>query len=144
MDPLSDVLSLLKLNSYMSGGFEAGGDWAVAFGRRPGIKFYAAVSGQCWLSVEGVAAPVLVQAGDCFLLPKGLPFSIASDPALPPADAFSMPLRRDGGITSYNGSGAFFCVGGHFALSGHHAGILLAMLPPIVHLRDEEDKAALR
>ena len=29
MDPLSDVLSLLKLQSFFSGGFEAGGDCRV-------------------------------------------------------------------------------------------------------------------
>ena len=28
MDPLSDVLSLLKPRSYVSGGFDAGGDWS--------------------------------------------------------------------------------------------------------------------
>ena len=31
MDPLSDVLSLLKPRSYMSKGFEAGGEWSVQF-----------------------------------------------------------------------------------------------------------------
>ena len=35
-------------------------------------------------------------------------------------------------------------VGGHFALAGTHADILLGVLPPIVHLRTESDKAALR
>ena len=32
MDPLSDVLSLLKVRSYISGGFDAAGDWSVEFG----------------------------------------------------------------------------------------------------------------
>ena len=31
MDPLSDVLSLLKPRSYMSGGFDVGGDWSIQF-----------------------------------------------------------------------------------------------------------------
>ena len=52
MDPLSDVLSLLKPRSYMSGGFDVGGEWSVQFPRHDGIKCYAVVSGQCWLSVE--------------------------------------------------------------------------------------------
>src|SRR5947208_1300353 len=37
-----------------------------------------------------------------------------------------------------------FNAGGHFAFAGDHAGILLGVLPPIVHIRKEPDKAALR
>jgi Cupin len=55
MDPLSDVLSLLKPRSYVSAGFDAGGQWSIQFPRNAGIKCYAVVSGQCWLCVEGVA-----------------------------------------------------------------------------------------
>ena len=49
MDPLSDVLSLLKPRSYISGGFDVGGELSVQFPRHDGIKCYALVSGQCWL-----------------------------------------------------------------------------------------------
>ncbi|HVJ55152.1 MAG TPA: AraC family transcriptional regulator [Aliidongia sp.] len=145
MDPLSDVLSLLKPRSYMFGGFEAGGDWSIHFGQHAGIKCYAVASGQCWLSVEGVAEAVLVKTGDCFLLPRGLPFRVASDLALPSVDARSFfPVPSNGGIASLNGGGDFSIVGGHFVLGGDHAGILLGMLPPIAHIRKEADKAALR
>lgn len=145
MDPLSDVLSLLKLHTYISGGFEAGGEWSIAFGQHEGIKFYAAVSGECWLSVEGVPDAVRVKSGDCFLLPRGLAFRVASDLTLKPVDAFTiLPAVRDGGITCYNGGGDFFSVGGHFALTGDYASVLLGMLPPIVHIRNESDKAVLR
>jgi AraC-like DNA-binding protein len=144
MDPLSEVLSLLKLRSYVSGGFDAGGDWSIAFGPHDGIKLYAVVSGECWLSVEGVPAAVRVRAGDCFLLPRGRPFRVASDLTLTPVDALTVYRSvRDGGITSYNGGGDFFSVGGYFALSGNQAGVLLGMLPPIVHIREESDKAVL-
>jgi AraC-like DNA-binding protein len=51
---------------------------------------------------------------------------------------------REGGVASYNGGGDFFLVGSRFALSGNHAGILLGMLPPIVHIRKESDQAVLR
>jgi mannose-6-phosphate isomerase-like protein (cupin superfamily) len=79
MDPLSDVLSLLKLRSYICGGFDAGGEWSVQFHQHEGIKCYAVVSGQCWLSVEGVPDDVRLETGDCFLLPRGRPFRLASD-----------------------------------------------------------------
>ena len=66
MDPLSDVLSLLKPCSYIAGGFDVGGELSVRFGRHDGIKCYAVVSGQCWLSVEGVPDAAHLETGDCF------------------------------------------------------------------------------
>ena len=145
MDPLSDVLSLLKPRSYMFGGFDMGEEWSVQFGQHEGIKCYALVSGQCWLTVEGVPEPVRLEAGDCFLLPRGWPFRMTSDLTLKPVDAYTMfPLPLNGRISSWNGGGDCFGVGGHFALTGTHADILLGVLPPIVHIRRESDKAALR
>ncbi len=145
MDPLSDVLSLLRLHSYMAGGFDYAGEWSVQFGRNEGIKCYALVSGQCWLVVEGVPGAIHLETGDCFLLPRGLPFRLASDINLPPVDAhtlFATPLN--GGIRTWNGGGECFGVGGYFAFTGSHARILLEELPPIVHIRSESDKAELR
>jgi AraC-like DNA-binding protein len=144
MDPLSDVLSLLKLHTCMSGAFEAGGDWSVEFGPHDGIKFQAVISGECWLSVDGIAAPVHVTAGDCLLLPRGRPFRIASDLALPPVDLSAYSEGVNGGLTSLNGGGNFLSIGGYFTLAGDHAAILLGLLPPIVHIRSESDKAVLR
>lgn len=145
MDPLSDVLALLKPRSYMFGGFEAGGDWSIGFGPHQGVKCYAITSGQCWLAVQGVAEPVLLRAGDCFLLPRGWAFSVGSDPDLAPADHRALfPKPINGGVAVINGGGALSMVGGHFILGGDHASLLLGGLPPIVHLRKEADKAAMR
>ncbi len=145
MDPLSDVLSLLKPRNYMSGAFDVGGEWSIQFPRHEGIKCYSVVSGQCWLAVEGVPEAVRLRAGDCFLLPLGWPFRLASDLALTPVDfkaIFSAPLN--GGVATWNGGGDFSGVGGYFALAGNHAGILLKVLPPIVHIKKESDKSTLR
>jgi AraC-like DNA-binding protein len=145
MDPLSDVLSLLKPRSYASGGIDAGGNFAMQFGPHTGIKCYAVVSGQCWLAVDGVPEPVSLNQGDCFILPRGRPFRLANDLTITPLDAYSLfaPVR-DGRINVVHGGGSFLIVGGHFSLSGTHADILLGTLAPIVHIRKESDKAALR
>jgi AraC-like DNA-binding protein len=145
MDPLSDVLSLLKLRSYMCGGFDVGGEWSIRFGQHEGIKCYALVSGQCWLSVEGVPDAVHLNTGDCFLLPRGRPFRLASDLSLTPVDFRTMfPMAGNGRIGTYNGGGDCIIGGGHFTFTGKHADILLGLLPPIVHIRKESDQAAMR
>src|SRR5579863_1633289 len=145
MDPLSDVLSLLKPRSYSSGGFDAAGEWSIQFPRHEGIKCYAVFSGECWLLVEGVPEAVRLMKGDCFLLPSGQSFRLASDLALAPIDASTVySTARRGGIATCNGGGDFFLVGGHFAFTRTHGGVLLGVLPPIVHIRKESDKAALR
>jgi AraC-like DNA-binding protein len=145
MDPLSDVLALLKPSSVMSGGFDKGGDWSVRFGPHEGIKFQAIISGEVWLAVEGVPEPVLMRAGDCFLLPRGLPFQLASDLSLTPMDAAAfLKLPVNGGTRVVNGGGQGLSLGAHFTFKGSNAEILLSMLPPIVHLKNESDKAAMR
>lgn len=146
MDPLSNVLSLLKPQNYLSAGMEAGGDWSIQFpDQQGGIKCGAIVSGQCWLSVEGVADPVWLRAGDSFLLPSGRPFRLTTDMALEPIPAFSVFSRASrAGIVSLNGGNDFSLVSSRFGLAGNHADILLRMLPPIVLLRDEASQAALR
>jgi AraC-like DNA-binding protein len=145
MDPLSDVLSLLKPRSYRSGGFDVGGDLAIKFPKHEGIKCYAVVSGQCWLSVEGLPDAVRLTAGDCLLLPRGLPFCLATDLTLTPVDFLTfLSTLPNGSTTTHNGGGDCFLFGGHFVLSGNHADILLGVLPPIVHIRKESDKAAMR
>jgi len=146
VDPLSNVLSLLKPRNYLSAGLEAGGDWSIQFpDQQDGIKCCAVVSGQCWLAVDGVPDFVHVKAGDSFLLPSGRPFRLASDMEFTPVggdEIFSSPCKP--GIVSYNGGGDFFLVSSRFALEGNHAEILLRMLPPVVHIRDQSDEAALR
>ncbi|TGX49118.1 AraC family transcriptional regulator [Sphingomonas gei] len=145
MDPLSDVLSLLEPKSYFVGGFEAGGEWSVYFGEYDGIKCYAVTSGGCWLIHEGVPKPLPLEQGDCVLLPHGLPFRVASDPALPSEDWRRVfPGSGTGSLARLNDGGEVTVLGGHFQLAGPQAHILLGMLPPVVHLQSESDREALR
>jgi AraC-like DNA-binding protein len=148
LDPLSDVLSLLKPHTYVAGGFDVGGKLSIQFGRHDGIKCYAVVSGQCWLVVEGISEPLRLAAGDCFLLPHGRPFCLATDLSAPPTDFHTFlackPKLTDGRLALINGGGECCIVGGHFAFTGSHARILLDVLPTIAHIRHESDKSAMR
>jgi AraC-like DNA-binding protein len=64
---------------------------------------------------------------------------------LTPADARAIfPFPLNGRIASRNGGEDCLLVGGNFVLTGKPADILLAELPPIVHIRKESDKTAIR
>lgn len=145
MDPLSDILSLLKPRSYACGGLDAGSDASISFPAHDGIKCYAVVNGEAWLAVDGIVDPVLLTAGDCLVLPHGRPFRLATDLDLPSVYYHMLFADRSPGmVSSFNGGGGCMLVGGYFALDGKHADILLGVLPPIVHIRSEADKASLR
>ena len=144
-DPLSEVLALLKPQSYTAGGFAVRGDIAIHFPKHAGIKCYAMLAGECWLVVEGVPEPVLLHAGDCFLLPRGFPFQLTTNLSLEPVH-YTVARAKLGMRSEAPGAseGARYIAGGHFALSGGHAEMLLQSLPPIVHIRRESDKSAMR
>ncbi len=145
MDPLSDLLSLLKPQKYVSAGFDAAGPWSIAFPQTDGLRYNIVVSGACWLAVDGMPEPIRVVAGDCCILPRGLPYRLASELALPSQHAYDVFANaKNGGIAVVGGGGEFFGLGGFFELGGRHAAMLVEMLPPIVHIHDRADAAALR
>lgn len=145
-DPLSEILSLLKPRSYISSGFDAGGDWAIAFSDLESrIKCYTVVCGSCWLAVDGVEQPVELQSSDCFVLPTGRSFRLASDLALEGDEARTVFRgARQGGVVVHNGGGDVFLAGARFDVLGSHMKHFLVSLPPILHIHRQSDQDALR
>lgn len=146
MDPLSEILAILKPKSYLTAGMNAGGDWAIRFDNRPGIiKCHAITAGGCWLAVEGVAPPVRLMAGDCIILPSGCPFTLASDLGLEPTSArVVLGSARPGDMIVHNEGGDFAFIGTRFEVDSQKAGALLGTLPTLIHLHEADDREALR
>ena len=145
IDPLSDVLSLLKPHTYVAGGFDLAGPWSIEFDPHTGIKCYALLSGACWLALEGLVEAVWLETGDCVLLPNGRRFRLTNDLALQPTPLAQLqPVEWRGGIAILNGGGNTSILGGHFAFAGAHADVLLGAMPPVAHLREDRDKKNLR
>ena len=133
MDPLSDVLALLKPRSQYHVGFDAAGDWCFDFPSHEGIKFTAVMRGTCWGRVEGLDQPMRFEEGDCFLLNSGRRFMLASDPALPPQDpTFLLETGVRDGVAVHNGGGEVFLISARFEFPGSHAAVLFDALPPII------------
>jgi AraC-like DNA-binding protein len=98
----------------------------------------------CWLT-RSDAEPVFLQEGDCILLPGGKPFALATDESARPVD-FQIRLEAlyKGLPGLFSGEPACSLAGGHFVLDGNPVDLLLGSLPAIVHLRNEEEKSAVR
>jgi len=145
MDPLSQLLSLLKPRSYITAGFDAGGDWGLVLDDLAGrIKCYAVMRGGCWLAMAGLA-PVHVRTGDCFILPSGRAATISSSLAAPPRPASEvLDPDRSGQVVTYNGGGEVFLVGSRFEIAGGHAAMMLQTLPPIIRVENAAEQARLR
>lgn len=146
MDPLSEMLALLKPKSYITAGFDAGGSWALALDDLEGrIKCYVVVRGECWLSVDGVDQPVQLGEGDCFILPTGCQAVIASDlSAEPRRSSETLDPNRSGEVVTYNGGGDVFLVGSRFEVEGRHAGTMLQALPRLIRVKALGDSTKLR
>lgn len=144
-DPLTDVLLILKPRTHVAGGFDLGGNWAIQFDAHDGIKYFALVSGQARLAVEGVAEPILLAAGDCVLLPSGRRFVMARDLSYDPICFADLPEADwQHGVATVNGGGDTMLLGGHFDFEGAHVEVLLGAMPLIALLRDDGDKVGLR
>ncbi len=144
MDPLSSVLSLLKPRSHVSGRFDIGRRQSILFPSYDGIKCYAVISGTCWLT-QTDADPLLLREGDCFLLPSGKPFALATDKSARPVEFQTLLAALDKGLPGLKtGEPACSLAGGHFVLDGNPADLLLGFLPTVVHLHSEEEKLAVR
>jgi len=133
-DPFSDVLALADARSVVSGGFTAGGRWALRFPVPEKVKFFGVVKGDCWLRVHGARAPVRLEAGDVFL-PWQVSYVLASDLTAPQLDAREV-FPPGGSTVAKLGDGESCTVlGGHVKMNAVGGAVLADVLPPLMHVR---------
>ncbi len=142
MEPLSEVLALLKPQTYVTAGLKAAGAWAIQFPAHEYIKFNAITKGSCWIAVEDGGEPQKLEVGDCFLLPSGRPFLLASNLSLPRTPAETVYTEGCDRTGICNDGGEFSLVGARFEFSGEQASSLFASLPAVVSVRESSDQAS--
>lgn len=137
MDPLSDVLSLLRVQSSLSARLEARGGWAMRFPPYRHVKFGGVLKGSFWLWVEGASERTKLKEGDFYLLTSGQPYCSASDPDQPCQNGrqiFDTCKDADGVVRFGNGDEQVIAVGGRFEFDDSTSDMLLRQLPPLIHL----------
>ena len=140
-DPFSDILKFANAQSVVSGGFTAGGRWAIRFPAPDKIKFFALVKGNCWLRIDGQEAPVRLEAGDVFLLSAQRSFVLAGDLAAVPVDATSLFAGNVSKFAKLGDGDDCIQIGGHVRLDPASGGLLAEVLPPLIHVRAASPQA---
>ncbi|SFB45105.1 AraC-type DNA-binding protein [Rhizobium sp. NFR07] len=141
VDPFSDVLRLTDAEAVVTGGFCAGGPWAIRFPGRDKIKFFAVVKGSCWVTLEGEPEPILFETGDVGLLAKRRSFVLGSAPEIPAVDAMELFAGAGRTLATLGDGRDFAHIGGHVMLDPVRGGLLADILPTWIHTRAASPQA---
>jgi len=165
MDLLSELFRDVQLVSTLYGRFDAHAPWAIGYPAGPLAGFHVVLEGECWLHLDGTAAPLHLVAGDFAVLPHGTTrvlrdSATASRYAAPSVTdivghAVSRPTSESSHagvrdvislsavpqVARFGGTGSrmqYLC--GGFEFGGDGARPLLAALPEVIHVRGEQGR----
>lgn len=141
MDPLSDLLPALRIQSAVYTRVDATAPWGLDFIPYHHTKFGMVLRGRCWINLANDATPIELKPGDCYLLPRGNAFTIR-DRLDSPTVNFEDVLHRIENRTLRLGGGGELTtvVGGRFIFSGPRPPAVLDVLPSLVHFKVKESE----
>jgi len=131
MDPLSDIVALLRPSAAVSKPISARGRWGVRYQAHDAPGFTIILAGEAWIALDG-SDPLRLAQGDFMLLPTTPAFSLYSEPG-----AACLPVEpRDDAVRhgEQDGEPDFIALGGTFTFEQVNAPLLLALLPGIIHI----------
>ena len=131
MDPLSDVIALLRPSTAISKPITGRARWAVRYAAHNAPGFTIILKGECWISFDR-QEPVKFQKGDFVLLPASPAFTLSSHPNVEcePRDPMDTPVRHG----EQEGDADFELLGGTFRIEQVNAPLLLSLLPCVIHI----------
>jgi AraC-like DNA-binding protein len=131
MDPLSDIITLLRPSAAVSKPISARGRWGVRYGAYDAPGFTIILAGAAWIAFDGKPSQRLVR-GDFLLLPTTPAFLLYSHAGVPclPVEPQSDAIRHG----EQEGEPDFVALGGTFAFERVNAPLLLALLPDLIHI----------
>lgn len=134
-DPFSDILKFTNAETAVTGGFTAGGSWAIRFPAPEKIKFFALVKGNCWLCIDGQEGHLRVEEGDVFLYSAQRSFVLAGDLATVPLDAKTLFTGTVNRTAKIGDTEDCIQIRGHVLLDPVSGGLLADVLPPLIHVK---------
>ncbi|WP_288393238.1 AraC family transcriptional regulator [uncultured Herbaspirillum sp.] len=142
IDPFSDILKFTRAESIATGGFTAGGAWAIRFPAPEKIKFFAVVKGSCWVEIDGEPELVRFDTGDVGLLAAPRAFTLSSAADVQAVDAMALFYGSNTGTAVIGNGQDFEHIGGHVLLDPVSGKLLRDVLPPWIHVPATTPQAA--
>lgn len=139
MDPLSDIIALLRPNTAISKPITGRGRWGARYSAHDAPGFTIVLKGECWICFEG-QRPMRLRQGDFLLLPATPAFSLSShaDIAGELRNPTDTPVRHG----EQEGEADFESLGGTFRIERVNASLLLALLPRMIAIPSSEGRSA--
>lgn len=137
VDPLSQIITLLRPHAVFTKGISGAGRWGVRYTDFGHPSFCVVTEGRCRLAVDGQDALTL-EAGDFVLLPTTPGFTLSGFEPVTPAliDPRATPTPEgDVRHGTADGEPSVRLLGGYFIFQSDDAGLLVSLLPAQVHVR---------
>jgi AraC-like DNA-binding protein len=144
-DPLSEVVRLLRPQAAFANIISGKGNWAVRYSEYGRPSFCIVLDGSCRLALDGYD-PITISTGDFVLLPVTPAFTISSFVPAPPV--YLDPNAVAGGrdelrYGDQEGAADMRSLGGSFLFDCADPGLLVSLLPKVVHVRGSKRLAQL-
>lgn len=145
VDPLSEIIALLRPRAVFSKGISGAGKWGVRYGDFGHPSFCIVLEGGCLLAVEG-EKPLALEAGDFVLLPTTPGFTLSGFERVTPTfiDPHGAP-DAEGPVRHgpADEPASVRLLGGYFLFDADNADLLVPLLPRLIHIRRAERLALL-
>ena len=119
MDPITDIFRTMHVGAVVHGRLEATAPWGLIRAEhgvvaehggktiRPiELAHFGMVSrGNCWLMVDGIADPIPLTGGDCFLIAPGASYSLRDKPSTPVRSFCEVAPKAGSNVAHYGGGG---------------------------------------
>lgn len=136
-DPLTEVVQLLRPQAVFANPISGKGSWAVRFSEFGLPSFCIMLEGECQLAVDGQPA-ITICAGDFVLLPATPAFTLSSFTPSPPVYLDPNSVANRHSELRYGesaGAADMRSLGGSFLFDSPNPGLLVSLLPAVVHVR---------
>jgi AraC-like DNA-binding protein len=140
VDPLSEVITLLRPRTVFSKLISGAGRWGVRYSAFEQPSFCTVLDGSCRLTVDGQES-ITLKAGDFVLMPATPGFTMTGFEPVTPEQMNPKTMPSPTGEVRHGRRGGrpdVRMLGGYFLFESPDASLLVSLLPVLLHVRGVE------